>query len=47
MTLMHNHFGSDGGTDTKMSDSDFAAAMEVSFNYWKNKGMCNGDTCIP
>ena len=38
-TLMHNHFGSDGGTDTKMSDSDFAAALEVSFNYWKNKGM--------
>lgn len=38
-TLMHNHFGSDGGTDTKMSDADFAAQLRVSFAYWADKAM--------
>ena len=36
-TLMHNHFGSDGGTDTKMSDSEFVAALRESFICWKDK----------
>ena len=38
-TLMHNHFGSDGGTDTGMTAEQFEAAMKESFNYWKNKAM--------
>ena len=38
-TLMHNHFGSDGGTDTGMTAEEFEEAMKESFNYWKNKAM--------
>jgi len=38
-TLMHNHFGSDGGTDTKLSDSEFVAMLKTSFEYWKDKVM--------
>lgn len=38
-TLMHNHFGSDGGTDTNMTDAEFVAMLRQSFNYWKNKAM--------
>lgn len=37
MTLMHNHFGSDGGTKTNMSAEEFEDQMRRSFNYWKNK----------
>lgn len=37
-TLMHNHFGSSGGTKTNMTDKEFVAALEKSFKYWKNKG---------
>ena len=39
-TLMHNHFGSDGGTATHMSDGEFVAALQESFEFWKNKAMC-------
>ncbi len=38
-TLMHNHFGSDGGSNTNMTAEEFEAAMKESFEYWKNKGM--------
>jgi hypothetical protein len=38
-TLMHNHFGSSGGTDTGMSAEEFEAQMRESFLYWKDKGM--------
>jgi hypothetical protein len=38
-TLMHNHFGSDGGTDTKLSDSEFITMLKTSFEYWKDKVM--------
>lgn len=38
-TLMHNHFKSDGGTDTKMSDEEFVQALKISFEYWKDKAM--------
>ena len=38
--LMHNHFGSDGGTDTGLSDAEFVALLEEGFEYWKNKAMC-------
>lgn len=36
-TLLHNHFLSDGGTSTKMSDSEFVAALRKSHEYWKNR----------
>tara|TARA_R110002060_G_scaffold34100_2_gene44929 strand:+ start:94 stop:651 length:558 start_codon:yes stop_codon:yes gene_type:complete len=39
-TLMHNHFGSDGGTITNLSDSEFVAMLRKSFDFWKNKAMC-------
>lgn len=37
--LMHNHFGSDGGTATHLSDSEFVTMLRKSFEFWKNKGM--------
>ncbi len=39
-TLMHNHFGSDGGSNTNMTAEEFETAMRESFEYWKNKGCC-------
>jgi len=36
-TLMHNHFGSDGGTATGMTPEMFEKALRESFQYWKNK----------
>lgn len=39
--LMHNHFGSDGGTATGMSDAEFVAALRKSFSYWKNRAFIN------
>lgn len=38
-TLMHNHFGSDGGSATGLSSADFEAMLKVSFEYWKDKAM--------
>ena len=38
--LMHNHFGSDGGTNTKMSDPEFVEVLRDSFTHWKDKAMC-------
>jgi|TARA_Y100000310_G_C20696831_1_gene826299 hypothetical protein len=38
-TLMHNHFGSDGGTNTNMTPEEFETALCESFNYWKDKAM--------
>jgi hypothetical protein len=40
VVLMHNHFGSDGGTATGLSDSDFVHMLKESFEFWKNKAMC-------
>jgi hypothetical protein len=37
--LMHNHFGSDGGTATNMTPEQFEAALRTSFTYWKDKVM--------
>lgn len=37
--LMHNHFGSSGGTATGMTDEAFVAALRESFLYWKDKAM--------
>ena len=39
-TLMHNHFGSDGGTATNLSDEAFVTMLRESFRFWKNKAMC-------
>lgn len=38
-TLMHNHFGSDGGTATKMSAEEFEQALRESFAYHKDKAL--------
>jgi hypothetical protein len=40
MILMHNHFGSDGGTATYLSDSDFIATLQESFYFWRDKAGC-------
>jgi len=37
--LMHNHFGSNGGTDTGLSDEDFVKMLRESFMFWKDKAM--------
>lgn len=39
-TLLHNHFGSDGGTDTQMDAEAFVKELERSFNYWKTRALC-------
>ena len=39
MTLMHNHFGSDGGTETNLSDSEFVAMLREGFEFWKDKAL--------
>ena len=38
--LMHNHFGSDGGTATGMTPAEFESQMRESFLYWKDKASC-------
>ena len=39
MTLMHNHFGSDGGTNTNMTAEEFESQMRESFEYHKDKAL--------
>jgi hypothetical protein len=36
-TLIANHIGLSGGTDTKMSSVEFEIALTESVNYWKNR----------
>ena len=40
--LMHNHFASDGGTDTQMSAEEFEAKLRESFTYWKTRATLAG-----
>ena len=40
--LLHNHFGSDGGSDTGMSDSELVAQLRVSHAWWKDKAFVPG-----
>ena len=40
MVLMHNHFGSTGGTETNLSDGDFVDVLRQSFQFWRNKATC-------
>lgn len=42
-TLMHNHFGSDGGTATGLSDEAFVKALRKSFRFWQDKAMLGGE----
>jgi hypothetical protein len=37
--LMHNHFGSSGGTKTNLSDEQFVATLAHSFRYWNDKAL--------
>jgi len=39
-TLLANHFGVSGGTDTNMSSEEFEAAVKKSFLYWRNRILC-------
>tara|TARA_R100000655_G_scaffold104976_2_gene152733 strand:+ start:44 stop:598 length:555 start_codon:yes stop_codon:yes gene_type:complete len=38
--LMHNHFGSSGGTATNLSDGDFVEMLRESFQFWSDKATC-------
>ena len=38
-TLMHNHFGSSGGTRSNLTDEEFVAILKHSFSYWKDKAL--------
>ena len=37
--LMHNHFGSSGGTATQMTDTQFSELLRESFAYWQDKAL--------
>ncbi len=37
--LIANHFGADGGTATKLNDTEFVNQLRFSFEYWKDKAM--------
>jgi hypothetical protein len=39
MTLMHNHFGSEGHTQTSMTDEEFVATLRKGFYFWSDKAM--------
>ena len=41
-TMLHNYFGSDGGTDMKQSPEEFLAGLGKSVLYWKNRAMLAG-----
>ena len=38
-TMLANHFQFSGGTETKMSDAKFIAALRKSAEYWKDKAL--------
>lgn len=38
-TLMANHFGKDGGTDTQMNPAEFEASLRRSVEFWNGRGM--------
>jgi len=40
MVLMHNHFGSSGGTSTHLTDTDFVDMLRHSFEFWRDKATC-------
>ena len=44
--LMHNHFGSSGGTKTHLGDEEFVSMLRQSFVYWSDKALAGCD-CAP
>ena len=40
MVLMHNHFGSSGGTATGLNDTDFVDILRHSFHFWRDNATC-------
>ena len=44
--LMHNHFGSTGGTRTNLGDEEFVNMLRESFVYWSDKALA-GCNCAP
>lgn len=38
-TLIANHFGWSGGSNTKMTDEEFVKALKDSTDYWKDKAL--------
>ena len=42
-TIMANHFGESGGTDTEMTPEEFIKSLAESRAFWKNKAMCAED----
>jgi len=38
-TLMANHFGESGGTDTQMSDKEFVEALRRSREFWRGRAL--------
>lgn len=42
-TFMANHFGADGGTDTKMTDAEFVAELRRCWEYWKDRALLASD----
>lgn len=39
LTLMYNHYGYEGGTETAMTDAQFVIALRDSFSYWQGKAL--------
>ena len=37
--LLHNHFGSDGGTNTNLTNDEFVSLLRESFAYWQDKAL--------
>jgi hypothetical protein len=43
-TLMANHFGADGGSNTLMNPEQFEKALRESYDYWKDKALAEVHT---
>lgn len=43
-TLMANHFGADGGSNTLMTPEQFEKALRESYDYWKDKALAEVHT---
>jgi hypothetical protein len=43
-TLLANHFGSDGGSNTLMNPEQFEKTLRESHDYWKDKGLAEVKT---
>lgn len=41
--LLHNHFGSTGGTATNLSDSELVEMLRKSFQWWADKAFVEGE----